>query len=205
MTLATSLRNPYFLKQFRVAGLFGEYDYDFPTAEHNADALSQLMILYGDNGTGKTTLLDTMFNLLFPRNGRGHRTALLRTKFRLIEALLSSGITVGARRKRNEVVGSYIMYVRRGKKALASFGFQPDADYAVTTKPLGPDYDDLMNELEDHIPSLHYLSDDRILRSTSDEHYLPTFAKHEPDVAHSVEYQRVVRRRESASIEEDSL
>jgi len=55
--------------------LFGTYDYVL-SAPDNANEPNSLVILYGDNGTGKTTILKLLFHLLSPETGQGHKTAL---------------------------------------------------------------------------------------------------------------------------------
>src|SRR5689334_4130940 len=61
-------------------GLFGQYDYDLPNAP-GIEALRDVVILYGDNGCGKTTLLKLIFHLLSPANNRSHRTSLYQIPF----------------------------------------------------------------------------------------------------------------------------
>ena len=56
--------------------LFGSYDYELFPSEA-ADESNRLLILYGDNGTGKTTILRVLFHLISPESRQGHKTTLV--------------------------------------------------------------------------------------------------------------------------------
>ena len=67
MTTGTSSLPKRGLKRVEIEGLFGRYDYDLP---RKPDVLSEVAILYGDNGSGKTTILTLLFHLLSERHER---------------------------------------------------------------------------------------------------------------------------------------
>ncbi len=75
------------ISKIKVKNLFGYYSYSLPEDGY----LSEATILYGDNGVGKSTLLQLAFHLLSAANDRGHRTALYKAKFEVLEVDLSSG------------------------------------------------------------------------------------------------------------------
>lgn len=75
-----------------VKGLFGLYDYTLPKVGQFEDAV----ILYGDNGVGKSTVLRLAFHLLSASNKKGHRTALYEAEFSSLEVTLTSGLTLRA-------------------------------------------------------------------------------------------------------------
>jgi energy-coupling factor transporter ATP-binding protein EcfA2 len=75
-----------------VQDLFGSYSYSFPEVEFKGESI----ILYAENGSGKTNILRIIFHLLSPMGNRGHRNALGRIKFSNAEIQLSNGISVSA-------------------------------------------------------------------------------------------------------------
>src|ERR1700722_20723282 len=81
----TAEEGPVGILQISVEGLFGQFDY---TLESETTDLSDLFILYGDNGAGKTTILKLLFHLLSAGRNRGHRSAIKRTAFKLFEVRL---------------------------------------------------------------------------------------------------------------------
>lgn len=83
------------ITKIRVDDLFGLYSYQIPRL---GIVPASAAILYGHNGSGKSTILRLVFHLLSPADNRGHRTALWDTAFDLIEVTLSSGHVVRAKR-----------------------------------------------------------------------------------------------------------
>lgn len=80
-----------------VRGLLGKFDYtiDFsPNGDrHGIEAVNddRLILLYGRNGTGKTSLLKMLFHALSTKERAGHRTHLIRTGFRSLRVELAQG------------------------------------------------------------------------------------------------------------------
>ena len=65
-----------------VDDLFGYYTYELPSSHESDSDLSRLMILYGDNGSGKTTILKLLYHLLSPSRRKGHKTFVAQQRFR---------------------------------------------------------------------------------------------------------------------------
>ena len=66
------------IKTIAVEKLFGLYDYTLTipsTAEDN------VFIIYGDNGTGKSTMLRLAYHLLASESGHSHKTVLANAAF----------------------------------------------------------------------------------------------------------------------------
>ena len=88
-----------------VEGLFGQFDYELPDASNPTD-VSKVMILYGENGSGKTTVLRALFHLLSPANNRGHRNALSKIPFKLFKVIFEDGGWLSLSREL-EIIGTY--------------------------------------------------------------------------------------------------
>ncbi|MDT0571156.1 AAA family ATPase [Streptomyces sp. DSM 3412] len=125
-----------------------------------------MAILYGDNGTGKTTILRMIHNLLSPGPGGGHKTAVAKTIFREFSVYFSNGVKVDARRK-NPNAGNFELLLTLPKGSTRRAAFIIDEDEAIpNTGPHSDAQDDLIKEISRaiHLRS-YYLSDDRILDS----------------------------------------
>jgi energy-coupling factor transporter ATP-binding protein EcfA2 len=150
------------IKSVRVRKLFGYFNYDIPNKSSGSN-FDRLLILYGENGAGKTNLLKLVFHLLSTRNDRGHRNFLLQNKFGSVEVELSNGMHVGATRRAPEVTGPYRLYIKRGRRSLIDFNF---------TEPSYEPHSSKFNQLQKYLEilssfplSLYFLSDNRNLIS----------------------------------------
>ena len=97
-----------------VENLFGLYTYDIRVGDPSGGPGPTLLVLYGDNGTGKTTILQLVYHLLGKEDNRGHRTYLARIPFRQLRVTLDPPITVEAYRRDPDLVGSYRLRISRG-------------------------------------------------------------------------------------------
>lgn len=98
-----------FVKRITVRGLFGRLDYDLALDKGRS---YRLALLYGDNGSGKTTVLTLLYHLLTPVHNRGHKSVVLGTRFSLFEVELDSGAVVTAKRPRGKTTGGVIFSLR---------------------------------------------------------------------------------------------
>jgi energy-coupling factor transporter ATP-binding protein EcfA2 len=102
--------NPVTIRRLHIDSLFGQYSYDLPGGDASFD---KTVIIYGENGMGKTNVLKILFHLLSPANDRGHRTALGQIKFRRVEVGLSNQIEVCAIREKEKLDGGMRLEVNR--------------------------------------------------------------------------------------------
>lgn len=94
-----------YVVRVRIQDLFGQYSYDLkPKAE--GDSLSQLFLLYGENGTGKTKILWLLNHLLSKETGEGHRSFLAKTQFKELAVYLNDGTVISAMRS-TPTVGNF--------------------------------------------------------------------------------------------------
>lgn len=82
-----------YIKEVFVEDLFGYYTYKIPLEK--ADTHSQLLIVYGDNGSGKTTILEMIFSLLsIDTRGVDGILKLCELKFTSIGLTLDNGVEI---------------------------------------------------------------------------------------------------------------
>lgn len=92
-----------YIRGIEIEGLFGEGDVSI-----SSDGLNdpRVLVLYGKNGTGKTTILNIVRSLLSGEDGAGHRTRLSQIQFHRAAVTFEGGMTVEAKKK-NGLTGSY--------------------------------------------------------------------------------------------------
>ena len=140
-----------------VRDLFGRYDY---TLSSNDDDRG-LIILYGDNGSGKTTILQLLFHLLSTAPTRGHRTALGQIPFRRFEVALTNGTRVYAERK--ESSGEDYNYGIKTLSGHTSANVTVDLGSSITGRRRQKDkLESVLSELKSAIAAeIYYIADDR--------------------------------------------
>jgi energy-coupling factor transporter ATP-binding protein EcfA2 len=124
-------RNVLAIRRILVKKLFGLYSYDL-RCEAPFQEASKLLILYGDNGSGKTTILSLLFNLLTHIDKQGHKTILARTRFKEISVDLGKDTRVSAQRKGKALIGSYTAFVKRRGKIISAIHFKANKDLSVS-------------------------------------------------------------------------
>ncbi|RSD25713.1 AAA family ATPase [Amycolatopsis eburnea] len=127
------------LQRIEVEDLFGRLSYNIvpePPADGPGGISDRLMLLYGDNGSGKTTILKLVWDLLSPATSRGHRSRVARTPFRRIALTLSDGTVIEAIKKA-ELVGDFVVLVHYPSRRS-----QIRVDYEVNSQ-MAIRYDDL--------------------------------------------------------------
>lgn len=92
--------------RIEVEKLFGKYTYTLSKRD-NYLVDSSLIILYGDNGSGKTTILKLLFHLLSSDSVRGHLSFLAKTHFRKFSVVLADGTSITAARGDTTLTGSF--------------------------------------------------------------------------------------------------
>jgi len=88
--MKTTTPTPLPIVRLEVEQLFGKYSYTLPS-EENAMMVYSPFILYGDNGTGKTTLLNILFHLLSPKLNRDHRAFITKIPFAKFSVFFADG------------------------------------------------------------------------------------------------------------------
>jgi energy-coupling factor transporter ATP-binding protein EcfA2 len=152
---ALSSVHPY-VSRVEVKSLFGAYNYELQAQSPVSDP-SSLMVLYGENGTGKTTILALIYHLLSKEKKSGHRTFLAKTPFRSFTVHLSNKTVFAARRQKGALVGDFTMAFKTPR---ASIEYEYKIDAKGRIPPLEEDaHDDFTCSLPDI--SISMLTDDR--------------------------------------------
>jgi predicted ATPase len=111
----------------RVLELFGQFSYSLGAP--NGGALdSRLVLFYGDNGSGKTTVLRLLYHTLSPEPNRGHRTALVAIPVREFVVTLEDGTEIGVRRDKGSILGNYSWLLRVPGKGELIIAVNADSD-----------------------------------------------------------------------------
>ena len=156
---------PKAIRKIQVHKLFGTYDYTLsPSLE--ACSPERLLILYGDNGSGKTTILKALFHLLAPEEGEGHKTIVARIPFDRLEVEFTTGDHIWAQRPEGKTLSTFTMGLRFAHKKETTVDFIADEENAIkaTSGRHDKQIKVFLAKLRDLDISLYLLSDDRTVR-----------------------------------------
>lgn len=111
-----------YISKFIIKSLNDVYTYSECVV--NSSSLDTV-IIYGDNGSGKTTILNLIFHLLSSADAKGHLTAISKVPFQLLSVELSDGTVVSAER---QTLGDNVpvhFSITRQKKLIANYTYLP--------------------------------------------------------------------------------
>jgi energy-coupling factor transporter ATP-binding protein EcfA2 len=127
----------YLVASLEVFSLFGKYSYRVSPLKRDVEeqGAPPLMLVYGDNGGGKTTILQILWHLLSPAPDRNHRTDLLKIPFKKLVVRLGNGDVITA--SKPDFIGEMEIVVTRpnGEVLNASYpkgGREPSQHRFVT-------------------------------------------------------------------------
>ncbi len=154
--------NDIVIKNIQVDKLFGHYTYSLPVKDKNQD-VSKLFILYGNNGSGKTTILNLIFYLLSTRDKSGYKSKLAQTKFNKIAITLSNGIEVGAKRNKS-IYGDYTYYIKKGRKIINTVDLKTYDGHSIRLEDSSEEnkiFKEILRYIRELNISIYFLSEDR--------------------------------------------
>jgi energy-coupling factor transporter ATP-binding protein EcfA2 len=159
-------RNLNSVSRIKVKGLFGHYNYLLPALGEEHKGLSRLLILYGDNGSGKTTILKLLCSLLSSQDKSGHRTFVAKQRFREFVVELLDGTVISAVRDGSDIVGDYRLSISKSGTLLASVDLEVNEKGAINTRSFRnrqmlKDYRRTLDALREIDLDPFFLSDDR--------------------------------------------
>lgn len=103
--------------KIEVKKLFGLYDYSLQISPKQ----DNIFILYGDNGTGKSTILRLIYHMLTSEYGRAHKTYLANVAFELFEITFDDNTVISAKRKTTskDLKGVYTLCLKNGNNTIS--------------------------------------------------------------------------------------
>lgn len=108
------------IKTIAVEKLFGQYDYKLTLPNVVID--DNVFVLYGDNGTGKSTILRLTYHLLCSELGKSHKTYMANVAFKLFYVEFNDGTKISAERSEDteELIGGYAIKYEKGDEEIST-------------------------------------------------------------------------------------
>ena len=165
------------IKTIAVEKLFGMYDYKLTTPSELQD---NVFIIYGDNGTGKSTLLRLAYHLLSSETVNYHKSYLANVAFKSFYVVLNDGTKVSAERTddNEDYLGEYVIKYDDGETIGCSIPCEWSEDnhrFSVSFQTSGiafrKDFRNILYKLNSI--NVYYISDNR-----SEEQYEVTEIRH---------------------------
>lgn len=143
-----------------VEGLFGKYDYPAIPVNANTENKGRVSVLYGDNGTGKTTILRLLYATLSHEANRGLRSTVAKTPFKKFVVSFSDGGSIEI--VKEELVGSFTVKFNRSSDDFEIF-IKAGADEHV-------EFDESVARLQYNLSRLNldvlFVDHNRVVQST---------------------------------------
>ena len=149
--------------EIAVDELFGHYTYDMKP-DDPAGADSRLLLLYGDNGSGKTTIAQLLFHMLSRAYYRGHLSFLAKTRFKRFHVMFGDCVFVVAERRGQDLDGPYYLVAGNGKTR-RELEVRTNDDGSVKSENID---EETHQEFFGSFPTplaTYFLSDNRVLQS----------------------------------------
>lgn len=152
-----------FINAIEIKELYGYYNYKVNKNEVD----NPLIIIYGDNGCGKTTLLELVFNLLSVKNGKGQKSKIAKIKFKEFIVSFDGNIQIIAKRDKSDI-GSFSFQIKEENKIKYTLFMESNSECNIdfyNSDKIVKDYLLMLEYIEKLNVSIHYLTDKRKLYS----------------------------------------
>ncbi|MCK4819443.1 hypothetical protein KA005_26960, partial [bacterium] len=163
------------IRRISMTNLFGMYDYDLALSRDTSKT-EKIFILYGDNGSGKTTILKLAFYLLAPEIGEGYKSIVAKIPFERFEIELQDNTKIYAERPKGQLTGSFSMVIKSPRREEKNIKLIANEDMAIKSfaKEQNEKTREFLNFLGELDISLYMLSDDRTIHFAGGERRVPT-------------------------------
>ena len=150
------------ISRIEIQKLFRTYSYDLDLPLTPNPESGKLMLLYGNNGSGKTTILNLLYHLLNPEPYGGHRSYVANVPFKIFRVYLVDGVVVTASRTKDYSAGPYNLSIKlpHYKKAV-SWKWGPERKFLKGETADEKKYMEVCTILQELGLSFHYLRDTR--------------------------------------------
>jgi len=187
------------LASIEVEKLFGRYNYKIEMPVFDSGTISRIAMLYGDNGTGKTTILKMVFHLISPSGNRGHRTFIGRLPFSRFAVVFSDGTKIEAVREGLNLIGPYKFAFAGSNQTTIRGEIAPDAEGRVRSSGTSASAQQAISELGKLGLSIFLLGDDRLLQSDqfeedSEDSNIFERSYYDDEAVHEIQRRHVIRR-----------
>ena len=146
-----------------VTQLFGRYDYRIRFPNDDTE-MPKIALLYGDNGTGKTTILKLIFHLLSSSLGRQHKSFVASVPFRQFSILFSDGYRLTASRPNNHAAGSFDLQLADRDRSYSQARIEIDPESrSVTRQLISKKIQNILRSISELDVAVLYLGDNRDL------------------------------------------
>jgi len=202
------------IERIYVDRLFGQFTYDLRNKHNPGGHSSRLVLLYGENGSGKTTIIRMLFFLLSHIDKQGHKSQLEKIRFKTFEVDFANGTQISAERSDHDEKGFDIRIRREGTPIAGASYFrdspppkEPDhkqmVEYYDRQQKNERDHDEVLAQLRSLDLRMIYVADHRRVYTT-----VPDVFSAEPgeDIDFSVFRTRAgIRRRAEGEDNGDSI
>lgn len=166
----TISKNSPLISRIEVEKLFHIYSYvlDVTSLSDGGPHHGKLLLLYGNNGSGKTTILNLVYHLLHPEPYGGHRSFVGDIPFKKFCVHLFNGLVVTASRTRGADTGPYQLELRHPRKRISlTYNWHPERARREREEEEEQEYVELCTALKRLGLSFHYLRDSRRVEGRS--------------------------------------
>jgi len=152
------------ISRIEVDKLFYTYSYRLDSMRTPSPESGRLVLLYGNNGAGKTTILNLLYHLLHAEPFGGHRSFVGRIPFKSFTVHLANGVVVRASRENKYDPGPYHLEAQ-DPIAGANIQWTWVPDKTKRSEEEEPQYHQLCSFLQGLGITFHYLRDTRRVES----------------------------------------
>lgn len=155
----------FHIKRITVINLFGRFRYDI-----NLNALEKtnnINVLYGDNGCGKTTVLNLIYRILSSVKQRGDKSYVARTPFKSFKIYFNNSLTISVKRVNESLTGTYTYNIKY-KNNIREYTLRASSDDAIREEDNVSETRNLHRDLEALKINIIFLPDDRKVKASYD-------------------------------------